>query len=130
MEVLKVDFEMPNYPLIANAAETTYACTMAVSTKDHAAVAVGLITPDVFAYTNMETQGAWTVAGSYAMTADHVRVFDCTDGAGHGVLVATDTLYCQLAGGASWATSFNAKILYRLKNVSLAEYIGIVQSQQ
>jgi len=61
------------------------------------------------------------------------HVIDLTDGAGHGVLVATDNLYL-----GTIATTLNnpttgqvqVKLLYRFKKVALAEYIGIVQSQQ
>lgn len=59
---------------------------------------------------------------------------DLTDGAGHGMLVATDNIYLGQIQSAA-AEPFNAtvtsvKILYRFKKVSLQEYIGIVQSQQ
>lgn len=62
---------------------------------------------------------------------------DLTDGAGHGILVATDNLFLTLStviSAASNTTGFTAsatcKILYRWKEVTLEEYIGIVQSQQ
>ena len=59
---------------------------------------------------------------------------DITDGAGHGVLVATDSIYITGYVPASWylngTNTVFAKLLYRWKDVSLAEYIGIVQSQQ
>ena len=55
---------------------------------------------------------------------------DLTDNNGNGILVATDTIF---------ATSFNVdgtspsrcalKILYRMVNIDLNEYVGIVQSQ-
>lgn len=59
---------------------------------------------------------------------------DLTDGQGHGVLVATDTIFfgCYAfsnIGGSLVTASGICKILYRLKEVGLAEYIGIVQSQ-
>lgn len=57
---------------------------------------------------------------------------DLTDGAGHGVLVATDAIYLQIftTGVANTSETGRFRMLYRFKNVSLAEYIGIVQSQQ
>lgn len=57
-------------------------------------------------------------------------IHDVTDGAGHGVLVATDKLYFALYGSSANVGAANAyvSILYRWKNVSLTEYIGIVQS--
>lgn len=60
---------------------------------------------------------------------------DLTDQAGHGVLIATDKLFFYLAtvGGAAGAVPAmqgSVRIGYRWKDVSLTEYIGIVQSQQ
>lgn len=62
---------------------------------------------------------------------------DLTDGAGHGILVATDNLFLTLStvivgssNSTGVAASATLKILYRWKEVTLEEYIGIVQSQQ
>lgn len=57
-------------------------------------------------------------------------VNDLTDGAGHGILIATDQLFLQIASNSTTiANEVAFKILYRWKNVPLSEYIGIVQSQ-
>jgi len=64
---------------------------------------------------------------------DRPVTHDLTDGAGHGVLVGTDVIYLNLwvpTGFTNISTAVQARILYRFKDVSLAEYIGIVQSQQ
>lgn len=59
-----------------------------------------------------------------------------TDHAGHGILVATDNLWIKLVGsatgaGTGWVNSACVvNITYRMKEVTLSEYIGIVQSQQ
>lgn len=54
---------------------------------------------------------------------------DVTDGQGHGVLIATDKIYIITNGGEATNTNkVYCNILYRWKNVSLQEYIGIVQS--
>lgn len=59
------------------------------------------------------------------------QIHELNDSAGHGVLVATDNVYLQAASSAtSLANTVTCWILYRMKEVSLAEYIGIVQSQQ
>ena len=56
---------------------------------------------------------------------------DLTDNAGHGIIIATDAIFCRVQSVTTSATNLiDVKILYRWKNVSLAEYIGIVQSQQ
>lgn len=61
-------------------------------------------------------------------------VVDMTDGAGHGVLIATDQIFFGW-GTLRYDANINGtaaviKLLYRFKEVPLAEYIGIVQSQQ
>ena len=60
-------------------------------------------------------------------------IHDLTDGAGHGVLVATDQLFFTVGFIATRTLVNNrtavCRILYRFKDVSLQEYIGIVQQQ-
>lgn len=56
---------------------------------------------------------------------------DLTDGAGHGYLIATDHIYISCASfQTAKPNSALCKILYRWKDVSVEEYVGIVQSQQ
>ena len=56
---------------------------------------------------------------------------DLTDGAGNGVLIATDNLVFEFGtANAAGTARFLAKILYRLYDASIMEYVGIVQSQQ
>ena len=56
---------------------------------------------------------------------------DTTDGAGNGILIATDRLSIVFGASANFvAGNAVAKIKYRLVNVGIAEYVGIVQSQQ
>lgn len=60
---------------------------------------------------------------------------DLTDSAGHGLLVATDQLYFNLVVNNTTTTLSGTdtafvRLGYRFKDVSLAEYVGIVQSQQ
>lgn len=55
---------------------------------------------------------------------------DMTDGNGNGILIATDRLF--LVSGTVVNTSVTqatVKILYRMVNVGITEYVGIVQSQ-
>ncbi len=58
---------------------------------------------------------------------------DVTDGAGNGILVATDSIFigCIQTGNTNPITGgvIGSRVLYRWKNVALSEYIGIVQSQ-
>lgn len=56
---------------------------------------------------------------------------DLTDGAGHGILVASDSLYFNIFSLlTAQANHVGWRIGYRFKEVDLVEYIGIVQSQQ
>jgi len=66
--------------------------------------------------------------------ATHVQYpihIDLTDGAGNGMLVATDRMFIY-GGGAGNAVvgRYSAKILYRLVEVGITEYVGIVAQQQ
>lgn len=70
-------------------------------------------------------------------------IHDLTDGAGHGILIATDNIYlnalvayvdADTSAAYAGAPSFifaasNCELIYRFKAVTLQEYIGIVQSQ-
>ena len=56
---------------------------------------------------------------------------DMTDNNGNGILIGTDKLF--IVGGAvgdSTAGNTICKMLYRLVNVGITEYVGIIQSQQ
>jgi hypothetical protein len=78
-----------------------------------------------------EYRGAFTAAGSYGMVAIEPYTVDLTDGAGHGVLVGSDSIFMGVTTtNFAGAPTFVVKILYRFKEIGLSEYIGIVQSQQ
>lgn len=73
----------------------------------------------------------------YSTDNEGVDIHDLTDGAGHGVLIATDNVWLTawLNGavpdiGTTAQLNVYAELLYRFKKVTLQEYIGIVQSQQ
>lgn len=87
--------------------------------------------PRVFAMQEKNYRGAFTAAGSYLTVISEPTALDLTDGAGHGLIIATDNVFLgMLTTGFTAAASGFAKILYRFKRVALAEYIGMVQSQQ
>src|SRR3546814_10822105 len=68
-------------------------------------------------------------SAGFALTS-RVNEFDLTDGSGRGILVATDSLYLNLNTVNTGRINYvHAKIIYRLKNVTLQEYVGIVQSR-
>lgn len=80
---------------------------------------------------------AWLkMRSSPAVIADQIDLDvegyqDLTDQAGHGILVAADNLYFGVYSAFTGVlNSYVVKLWYRWKDVSLTEYIGIVQSQQ
>jgi hypothetical protein len=66
---------------------------------------------------------------SGALIYEQPVAYDFTDGAGHGILIATDTLYLQFSNSSGASCAGQARIVYRFKEVGVEEYIGIVQSQ-
>lgn len=131
MEVLRVDIKRPTVVTIASATEAVDSYQLFLSTTSFGTTATTFSEPRVFAADEFQINGAFTAAGTYGLYADLHKQLDLTDGAGHGVLVATDNIFAQgVSSGTGAANVWRVKILYRWKNVSLSEYIGIVQSQQ
>lgn len=133
MEVLKVFVDFPVVDADAAAATARSRQFSITTTSTGATPAVATLdNPRTLVYMDEQLRNAFTAAGTGMLdftVAPHV--FDCTDGAGHGILVATDNLFIQAnTSGQGGASSFRFKILYRFHTVSLVEYIGIVQSQQ
>lgn len=72
---------------------------------------------------NFSFIGIWSTPRQYRK--------DFTDGAGHGMLIGVDSLFARLASTATGsANTAYIRLYYRFKEVSLTEYVGIVQSQQ
>ena len=131
MEVLKIWVQLPIFGDVGNVAETSKSLNCIFSTRNTGTTNQSLGDAAVFAVARTTQQGAWTAAGSYAYQEFPIVTLDLSDGAGHGILIATDSIYAQVVSAATGNTnSPQFKIMYRWKRVSLAEYIGIVQSQQ
>jgi hypothetical protein len=131
IEILKCYVNMPLVDVDA-AAVTNRSSTLAFSTTSFGATAVAMNESRVFAWVTRQLRNCFTAAGT-AMIDNVIEpvMWDCTDGAGHGILVATDNIFIQgVTANQTGASTFDFKILYRFKDVSLVEYIGIVQSQQ
>jgi hypothetical protein len=88
--------------------------------------------PRLFAWGETSFRNAFTAAGSVSQNqSDIVQVMDLTDGAGHGILIATDSIFIAVSEvGYTGPNTIGVKIMYRLVEVGLQEYIGLVQSQQ
>lgn len=130
MEVLKIWVNFPVFNAIATAGETVDVLSLSFATRNFGTAATFISTSSVFAFMENLRSGAFTAAGTFSMIQPQTLMWDLTDGAGHGVLVATDSMFVQAqSSGTGNANSFGFKLLYRWKRVSLTEYIGIVQSQ-
>ena len=132
MEILKVWMDFANPPDIAAVGETSVYVQCYLCTSDPGVTtATSISDPKVFAWAQLNRRGAFTAGGTYSQLdlTGSICMVDLTDDAGHGILVASDTIYTQLSGTAAWATAVNVRIMYRMKRVGLSEYIGIVQSQ-
>lgn len=83
---------------------------------------------DMFYYMNHITQ----VVTSGGFTYESLKPpYNLTDDAGHGVLVAQPKIFGAIKGGSqSVALTAHLKILYRIKYVTLEEFIGLAISQQ
>jgi hypothetical protein len=122
IEVLKVFFQIRGNNLEVDSNFQIY-----LSTKNGGTTAKNFSDTDVFAAYN--ERRLITTSGTFLNVLPYS--FDCTDGAGHGFLVATDNIFCQIISlTSSFTNVVDVKILYRFKSVGLSEYIGIVQGQQ
>lgn len=132
MELLKVYFDIsspsgafPDTPGAIVQAQMQIS-TASTSSIQHSA-------PQVIAWVSRKWKGN-PEAGTpvpYAVTWVEPEYIDLTDGAGHGVLVATNQLYAGAdTTGYNAVAVFSARLLYRWKEVDLTEYLGMVQSQQ
>lgn len=131
IEVLKVIADYPTPNVIPAATGTTQLARYQISTKP--LTTYDPSQPTVFAFGAQTWRGAMTATGGSQAVVQEPSQLDTTDGAGHGILVATDQIYFQfetVAYAAGTSVNFVIKIMYRFKEVSLQEYIGIVQSQQ
>lgn len=129
MEILKVFINLPEADANNGAGGSNIFAQAQLSTKSLSGMSFA--NPAVFAYAEKNMRGAFTAAGTYGTVTHDPQERDLTDGAGHGLLIATDNIYFGMnTSGFTAAGSSSIKILYRMKNVSVEEYIGIVQSQQ
>lgn len=126
MEVLKIWFTTPNPPTPGGAALNAHLVLWCGTNTNASSIADAGNLAQCIKYYQVPTAA---LSGSMTIE-DRVWSIDLTDGAGHGVLVATDTIYVGGIGVAGLWTGAGFRMLYRFKTVSLEEYIGIVQSQQ
>jgi len=122
VELLKVFFIGP--PLLNSAAGNVQ---ITIGTRNAGTTTLNSWDPSVLAVYSSSSD--FTTSG----LADRNRVccVDLTDGNGNGVLVATANLYAQISGSGTAATNTSGvKLLYRLYDATVQEFVGIVASQQ
>lgn len=112
---------------VTNGADNISLCVLTTNASAFSSFALALQDPRVLscAFTGIYAAAATTI--------DYKKYFydDLTDQAGHGILLASDTLYiAAYSSGKAIADAYAVKVNYRWKDVSLVEYIGIVQSEQ
>lgn len=129
LEFLEAEFLMPEWDTNPAAGGNLAQAVQQLSTISQ--TAANAQSSRIIQYANASDRGAFTAGGSYFSSQNGPMRFDLTDHAGHGMLVATDVMFwgCVTSNFAA-AAPFVCRILYRFKEVSLEEYIGIVQSQQ
>lgn len=131
LELLKVMWDF-DYTIINTDAATTLGGLAYLSTRPLIATP-STQDPYIIDWIEMKLQTLSATSGGIAVFQQHPYIHDLTDDAGHGILVGTDNLYVGLLNPTNY-TSGNqcysaVRILYRWKDVSLAEYVGMVQSQ-
>lgn len=131
IELLALDYYHVN-PTIVGTTTTLY--LFDVTTQPNAFASIALATQDARSL-DMWYKGELTAVAVANIVAVYQPVLDyhsdLTDEAGHGLLVATDNLYLHvMSQNTQAATEVAVHVTYRWKEVSLTEYIGIVQSQQ
>lgn len=131
LEILQILMDFPLMTTVA-VGVTAYNIRVSVCTSNPGIAAI--VTFDdsrVLAMMQKENVSSFTAAGTLYQINFEPHTLDLSDGAGHGILVATDNMFLQVSSVATGVTNIVAgKIKYRWKEISLAEYIGIVQSQQ
>lgn len=133
LEVLKVYWETGIYDKFAAATLGNGGITALLSTRNPQGVYPVMQDPSMIDYVNRDfvVANATPISSTFLYSEQDPIVHDLTDGAGHGLLVATDQIYLTLGTFAFQNETYvKCKIMYRYKSVTLTEYIGIVQSQQ
>jgi len=132
-ELLRVDWYLSPENLGDATANQQWAFLSTVSTR--ASGDTSTLTEMVNDILDPRTFGLVSMSMLISTNGGNVQQFpiqvDLTDNNGNGILVATDKLV--ITGGSvspASAGSYLCKVLYRLVNVGITEYVGIVQSQQ
>lgn len=134
MEILSTEFQVVDPPnVITTASGDFYKVALSLTTNPNVPGSMEELVGDGRSISILRRTAINNGIVADNMQFDLEEYDDLTDQAGHGILVATDNIYLATYStvlGYNWVSDFYCKILYRMKEVKLAEYIGIVQSQQ
>lgn len=134
MELLKVFWDLSLTVLAADGSYGTFASLATSPTITIGPIFAVKQLPQVVDWAQI-SEFVQFAAGSGTITSGTtIRpwIHDMTDGEGHGILIGTDRIFLRIqsTGTAQGvAMTGQATLYYRWKEVSLTEYIGIVQSQ-
>lgn len=120
VEVLSATFD----PRVITVGAVASILGVAITTKSFGTTKVQFNEPTIVAYFHVAaaTAGFGGLQFPYKM--------DLTDAAGHGVMVCTDQIFAQcFSTTTSLTNQVDIKLEYRYKNITLHEYVGVVQSQ-
>ncbi len=131
MEILRVDW----YPMIADIQDVQRTVSCFLSTRlvraQDSTTSLGLFANDQASQLSFAgvviNRNVVTTGGSSVTLPMSI---DTTDGAGNGMLIATDSIFSTVGALDNAAVSVSGvHILYRMTDVGITEYVGIVQSQ-
>lgn len=116
MELLKVEADVP-----PGDGATASGVNMQVTTSTQTGFQ-GYTNPDV----------VWQYRDSIVITTSgltrhvRVRIYDYTDGAGHGMIIASPSLFIGVVGTSQGAAlSGSVRLHYRFKNIGIQEFVGL-----
>lgn len=126
IEILRMKMFQTNTTTTANGAIYLFSLTTNPNLLANSTLAIE--DPRAIALWWRQVNSQTAVGFAWAQTEKEI---DLTDSAGHGILVATDNLFFAVYSATTGVANTGVcRIEYRFKDVSLEEYIGIVQSQQ
>ncbi len=120
VEILKVLMEFPTMEVVTldqMAVQLTYSSNAAI---------VSLGDPNCI----IKFVRTWLLSTNGAFLQQNPQEILMGDSQGHGTLVGGNSIFVGAdSTGIATAVTFGVKVLYRLKNVAIQEYVGMVQSQ-
>lgn len=127
MEILGASYYYFTGGLLSGIPDTSKAVTIYVTTKNPGTTSPGNLGVDGSVLDAVIAESNETTTGAVYQVWPIQRTFQ--DGAGHGVLVATDTIYMLFLNQSGATAGVQCRLLYRFKEINTTEFIGIVQSQ-